>query len=100
MSNACAVLTLAFRREGSVWTGECLELGTATYGHSLEQVHHELAELIQLDIDTLEDIGERERFFREHHIATYQDRAALPRTVCPDIPVDEATFFHPHSVCI
>ncbi len=36
------VLRLLFRRDGRRWTGECLELGTATYGRTLMQVEREL----------------------------------------------------------
>lgn len=62
-------LTLRFRRERRCWTGECVELGTATYGRTLRQTRDELVELVALHLVTLEAIGERERFFRTHGLA-------------------------------
>jgi hypothetical protein len=64
-----AVLTLPFRQENRRWTGECVELGTATYGRTLNQTHDELVELVGLHLDALEATGERERFLRIHNLA-------------------------------
>lgn len=65
------VLTFEFHKERSLWVGRCLELGTATDGRSLEKVEAELSELVTLHLDALDDVGERERFFREHDIILY-----------------------------
>ena len=45
------ILTLAFRQEGRRWTGECLELGTATFGCTLKEVREEVLELVELHLD-------------------------------------------------
>jgi hypothetical protein len=58
------VLTLRFRQENRRWTGECVELGMATYGRTLRQTHDELVELVALHLEALDAVGERERFFR------------------------------------
>lgn len=61
-----AILTLIFRNEGKgTWTGECRELGTATDGSDLDQVHAELVDLAILHLNALEQTGERERFFEK-----------------------------------
>ena len=86
------ILTLTFRKEGRLWLGQCLELGTATDGRSLDQVHDELSELVTLHLDTLEDVGERERFFTEHGIKFYTEELP-PRQLT--LPFDEEAFFHP-----
>ena len=92
------ILTLVFRKEGRLWTGECLELGTATYGRSIEQVHNELVELVDLHLNTLEQTGERERFLRTHNIRLYPSEPAVPMRLSQEFAVDEASFFHIHRM--
>ncbi len=65
------VLTLEFHKEGRLWVGECHELGTATDGRSLDRVERELVQLAVLHLNGLEEIGERERIFRERGIKLY-----------------------------
>lgn len=77
------VLTMRFRQDGKRWLAMCEELGTSTYARTLKQAQLELAELVALHLNTLEDVGERERFFREHHIRlqTHAPRQPVTRTV-------------------
>lgn len=71
-------LTLEFRNEGRRWTAYCKELGTATFGHSLRYAQERLIEAVSVHLNTLEDVGELNRFFKKHHIA-YQSREAANR---------------------
>jgi predicted RNase H-like HicB family nuclease len=71
MASGYVVLTLTFSREDDQWIGECEELGVGTFGDSLDEVRAELEELVQLDLNGLEAIGERERFFAEHGIELF-----------------------------
>lgn len=95
------ILTLAFRKEGRLWTGRCQELGTATDGRSLDQVHNELIEApegpvpVELHLAELADVGERERFFDEHGITVYPSHLSL-KEVTRTLPVDGEIFFHWH----
>ena len=93
------ILTLVFRKEGNRWTGECLELGTATYGRSLEKTHSELAELVELHLNALEQAGERQHFFKAHNIRFYADHLP-PAKVNSTVPVDESSYVHFHSVSV
>src|SRR3954452_23924435 len=98
MGNAgIVVLTLMFRQENRRWTGECVELGTTTYGRTLRQTHDELVELVALHRDALAAVGERERFFRAHGIRFYADNA-LPAEVSPTVPLDAEFYVHAHRV--
>ncbi|MCL5025313.1 MAG: hypothetical protein M1531_02295 [Chloroflexi bacterium] len=90
-TNGFVVLTLAFRREGHLWSGECLELGTATDGRSLEKTKQELIELVQLHLNALEEAGEREYFFRKHDIKFYTD-ATPPNEILCSLPVVKGSF--------
>ncbi|HEY1294693.1 MAG TPA: hypothetical protein VGJ60_16570 [Chloroflexota bacterium] len=69
------ILRLEFRHDGQQWLGECIELGTATFGPRLEQVQRELKELVELHLNELEDVGERPHFFAEHGIEPDQELA-------------------------
>jgi hypothetical protein len=91
------ILTLRFRQEAKMWVGECLELGTATDGRTLKQVHNELIELVELHLDSLEAVGERERFFHEQGIRFYTDET-VPAEVERPIPVDTEYYVHAHRV--
>lgn len=81
------VLTFEFHKEGRMWVGECRELGTATDGRSLEKVARELAKLVALDLDGLEQIGERDRLFKDRGIRVYP--ADVPAQVTMSVPVNQ-----------
>lgn len=89
------ILTFAFRKEGRVWTGTCLELGTSTYGRSFEKLKKELAELVEVHLNTLEDVGERERFFAENGIVFHS--TGNPPKHFP-VPLDEDAVYQPHLI--
>lgn len=79
------ILTFEFHKEGGYWVGQCRELGTATDGRSLDRVERELGKLVLLHLNGLEDIGERERFFKEHKIKLY--KADVPKEIARTVPV-------------
>ena len=62
------ILTLKFQKQGRRWTALCEELGTATFGRSLPEADQRLKDAILLHLNTLEDVDERERFFKENKI--------------------------------
>ena len=70
-----ALLTFEFHEEGPYWVGACCEVGTATDGRSFEKVAQELGRLVALHLKGLEDIGERERLFRERGIEVFTGQA-------------------------
>ena len=61
-------LTLEFTKEGNKWLGYCKELATATFGNTFEEAIDNLKEAVVLHIETLKDVGEWERFCKEHNI--------------------------------
>ena len=80
------VLTCSFHQENNKWVGTCLELGTSTFGRSLSDVDKKLQEAITLHLNTLEDVGECESFFTEHHIVFHE---TMPRNI--RIPITRTT---------
>ena len=79
------VLTCIFQRERKSVTAECLELGTTAFGRNLNQAEERLREAILLHLNTLEELRERPRFFREHNIKIYSQ---YPEEVHPRIPTE------------
>ena len=70
------VLTCKFHKEGPQWVGLCEELGTSAFAPTIEDAQKDLKELVLLHLNTLEKVGERERFFTENKIKL---RPAKPR---------------------
>ena len=62
------IVNVEFRREEGKWLGRCPELGTSTFGDSLEEVQEALPALIVEHVNLLEEAGARERFFKKHGI--------------------------------
>jgi len=92
------VLTYRFQKEGKRWVSYCDELGTAAFGRSLPESERRLEEAVWLHLNTLEDVGERGRFFKEHNIELYAVRPKKNITVCA--PLHESVFIHPHVQAI
>ena len=65
------LLTVRLQNEDDVWTAKCLELGTSTFGDTLEEAEDAISEAIEWHLDALGKHGERERFFSEHGITVY-----------------------------
>ena len=93
MSKGYIILTLEFKREGRRWLASCKELGTATFGRSLKEAEEKLKEACFLHVSTLEDVGERERFFRENNITFHHIRPKSGLHV--RVPVNSRTYFRP-----
>jgi len=88
------ILRTGFHKEGRRWVAICEELGTSTFGRSLPEAKNKLGEAITLHLNTLEDVGERRRFFREQNITIHQH---IPtREVNISMPVNQDYFYQPY----
>lgn len=65
-------LSVVFAAEGHRWTAECQDLGTATFGATLEEAEDRIVEAIALHLTTLDEEGELERFCSEQGIRIYE----------------------------
>jgi len=63
-------LNTKVEKHDGVYVGYCVELGTVTQGDSLEEVCENLKDAIYVHLSMLDEIGERERVFREKGIVT------------------------------
>ena len=84
------VLTLQFHKQGTRWVGQCDELGTATFGRSLPEADQRLKEAVFLHLNTLEGVGERERFFKENNIQLHLEKPRDSITV--SLPINREIF--------
>lgn len=75
---AFIVLTVFFEKEkgGERWVATCKELGTSTYGNTLDEAQERIEEAIGLHLNTLEEVGERARFFEENNIKVLTGKPA------------------------
>jgi hypothetical protein len=94
MATGYIVLTLKFKKENKRWTAYCEELGTASYGRSLPEADKRLKEAVKLHIQTLEDVGERQRFFKENGIKFYTARPT--EKIKYNLPLNDDVFIEPH----
>lgn len=86
------LLTVTFtEEEDKTWLAKCEELGTSTYGDNFEEVKNEIDELICLHLNSLEKLGERERFFKENNIKLYTTEY-IPEKIKTKTPVNPKTF--------
>ena len=103
MSAECyIILTCIYHQEeDGRWTAECEELGTATYGDTFEKTKTALEESIGLHLNTLEAVGERERFFKENGIKIIRK---TPRKTNINLPPNPNLFVqrytHPVESCV
>ena len=82
------ILTLEFRKEGKKWAAYCKELGTATFGYTLYDAEEKLKEAVSLHMNTLEDVGERENFFKKHNIKYHSNKPPASVTITTSISGD------------
>ena len=87
-------LTFKFCKLDRRWTVCCEELGTATFGRSLPEADRKIKEAVLLHLNTLEEVGERKRFFQEHNIEFHHTRPKKDITV--SLPPKTSVFFEPY----
>lgn len=79
------LLTCIYEPEGKWITARCQELGTSTFGKTIDQAEDRLREAILLHLATLDEVGERARFFKENGIRLQSN---YPKAVRPTVPPD------------
>ncbi len=67
---AIYALNVKYFKEEGQWLGECLELGTATFADTLEEVQEELVEAIALQVNEVDRDGFAEEYLAERGVET------------------------------
>ena len=88
-------LTFIFHKEGKKWVAYCNELGTSTFDRSLMGAQDKLKEAVECHLNTLEDLNERKRFFKENNISFYTHKPRA-KTITVSAPVNKTTFVQPY----
>lgn len=83
-------ITVTFRihEEDGQYVGRCVELGVSSCAKSLDKALKRAQEATILYLNTLEEVGERERVIREAGIRINQEPSHEPVSVCAS-PDDE-----------
>lgn len=63
------MLTIDFREHLGQWLAECLELGTATYAETLDEVRREIRDNVTLQLNSVEELGFMDEYLRQHTVA-------------------------------
>ncbi len=88
-------LTFNFKKEGKKWTAYCEELGTATYANRIEEAKERIIEAVLLHLNTLEELGERERFFKENKIKLLKN-PPKKKDIFVSVPMDPDIYTTPY----
>lgn len=65
-------LTIKIWPEDDQWSAVCEELGTAACGDDLGGVYEAIRDMIALHLNSLEKMGVRKSFFKEHGITLHK----------------------------
>ena len=65
------LLTADYRQEEGNWLAECLELGVATYGTTLDEAKEDLSEAIDLQLTEVDQLGFLEEYLKEHGVTIH-----------------------------
>jgi hypothetical protein len=68
-------VTFELRKKRKIWVSKCLELGTASFGDTLEAAKQELIDLTVIHLNGLEEAGLRERVFVERGLKLHRKRS-------------------------
>ena len=68
MKSEYIVLTFKVWPEDDQFVSRCDELGTASCGDTVDEAIENLREAVLLYVETLEELGQRKRVFRERNI--------------------------------
>lgn len=70
------VLTFLIEQEGPFYVSKCLELGVASFGDDEEEAYENLADAVEVYLDTLEDLGAAREVLRDKEIQVHSYKPA------------------------
>lgn len=66
------VITFEVTEEDGAFSSVCPETGTASFGDTVEDAVANLRDALDVHLKALEQLGQRDRFFREHGIVVHR----------------------------
>ncbi len=92
MSDAVFIrLTVIIEKEGDVYLAYCKELGTITCGDTIKEAKANLLDALEVYIEGLEEIGERDKVFGEKGVRIERES---DYSADVDKPLSLSTFEH------
>ena len=88
------ILRFTYKKIDRRWRAYCEELGTATFGRTLPEAKDRIKEAVLLHLNTLDDVGERDRFFKKHNIELHHTRPR--KTAKISVPISEDVYVQPY----
>jgi predicted RNase H-like HicB family nuclease len=65
------VLTFLIEQEGPFYVSKCLELGVASFGDDEKEAYENLADAVEVYLNTLEDLGTAREVLRDKEVQIY-----------------------------
>ncbi len=75
------LLTVSIHQEGKHFLSKCEDLGTASFGDTIDEALANLKDAVLLHLNTLEYLGDRERVFKERRIKVFKNETRKPRSI-------------------
>ena len=98
MVQGVIILTGMVEAEGNQFVSTCRELGTSSCGDSVEEAFVNLEEAIEVHLNALEEVGERDRVFQEQGINILD--ATVDTSDHGEVPIGAFTKATRHHVAV
>lgn len=72
-------LTFEVEPDDDQYTATCIELGVASCGDTIDEAMANIREAVAVYLEGIEELGERERIFRERGIVIYTSPTPSPQ---------------------
>lgn len=91
-------VTVRFFKEGKQWTAQCVELGTATCADTLEDAQAAIGGMIELHLNSLEQLGVCEAFLAKHAVAFHKGSVSRSAKRQREVPVRTGELVGSHRI--
>jgi predicted RNase H-like HicB family nuclease len=92
------VLTFLVEQEGPFYVSKCLELGVASFGDDEKEAYENLADAVEVYLNTLEDLGTARQVLKDKGVAVYAYEPATLEVSHARFPV--GSFIRPHVLTL
>lgn len=93
-------VTIRFFKEGKQWTAQCVELGTATCADTLEDAQVAIDDMIELHLNSLEQLGICEAFLGKHGVIFHKGSVSQSAGCQREVPVRTGELVGSHRIAL